>query len=126
MSFSVKGQIEMISDTSSVSASFKKREFVLVVQEGQYPEYIKMQLTQERCSLVDGYSPGDEVTVHFNLRGRPYTKNGETIYFTNLDAWKIEGAAAPVKPQQPQHSGEAPPPPPPPAFDSASEDELPF
>ncbi|MEN7551199.1 DUF3127 domain-containing protein [Rapidithrix thailandica] len=90
MSFELQGKLERIYDTHSVTDRFKKREFVVMIQDGMYPEYIKLQLTQDRCELLDDCGEGDEVKVFFNLKGRPYDKGGETIYFTNLDAWKIE------------------------------------
>ena len=90
MSYEVKGKIEFVSETKHVTDKFQKREFVLLVEEGMYPEYIKLQLVQDRCSLLDTYKVGDIVTASFNLRGRPYTKDEQTIYFTNLDAWRIQ------------------------------------
>jgi hypothetical protein len=92
MSFVVKGKIVEVYAEAQVTDRFKKREFVIEIQEGMYPEFVKFQLTQDKCDLVVPYKPGDEVQVSFNLRGKPYTKNGTTTYFTNLDAWKIEGA----------------------------------
>lgn len=93
MSFQVKGKVTEVYQTAQVTEKFKKREFVIEVQEGMYPEYIKFQLTQERCSALDAYKKGDEVLVSFNLRGRPYTKDNVTTYFTNLEAWKVENGA---------------------------------
>jgi hypothetical protein len=94
MAFEVKGKLEVIYDESQVTEKFKKREFVLMVQDGMYPEYPKFQVTQDKCSLLNSFKAGDEVVVSFNLRGRPNTKNGVTTYFTNLDAWKIVPATA--------------------------------
>ena len=34
------------------------------------------------------YKRQDEITVHFNLRGREWNDR----FFTNLDAWRIENA----------------------------------
>jgi single-stranded DNA-binding protein len=30
--------------------------------------------------------------VSFNLRGRGYNKNGQMMYFTNLEAWRLDAA----------------------------------
>ena len=94
MAFEVKGKVEVIYQTQQVTDRFKKREFVLEVQNGMYPEYVKFQLTQDRCGLLDPFSVGDEINVSFNLKGRPYTKDGKTTYFTNLEAWRIDSAGA--------------------------------
>jgi hypothetical protein len=91
MSFQAKGKVHFKYDTQQVTDKFKKREFVLEIIEGAYPEYIKFQLTQDKCGLLDKYKLGDEISVTFNLRGKPFnSKNGEVVYFTNLDVWKIE------------------------------------
>ena len=101
-SFSVSGSLHELYDTQQVNDRFKKREFVVEIQDGQYSEYIKFQAVQERTALLDSFQKGDTVTVHFNLKGRPYDgRNGRT-YFTNLDAWKVEGgnSGASQAPQQ--------------------------
>ena len=94
MAYDVTGRLHEIFDEQQVSEKFRKREFVLEVQDGQYPEHIKFQLVQDKTSLIDPYKMGDEVKITFNLRGRGFNKNGQMIYFTNLEAWRIEAAAA--------------------------------
>lgn len=94
MAYDVTGRLHEIFDEQQVSEKFRKREFVLEVQDGQYPEHIKFQMVQDKTSLIDPYKMGDEVKVTFNLRGRGFNKNGQMLYFTNLEAWKIESASA--------------------------------
>ena len=94
MAYDVTGRLHEIFDEQQVSEKFRKREFVLEVQDGQYPEHIKFQMVQDKTSLIDPYKMGDEVKVTFNLRGRGFNKNGQMLYFTNLEAWKIEAASA--------------------------------
>ncbi|OGX86605.1 DUF3127 domain-containing protein [Hymenobacter glacialis] len=93
MAYDVTGRLHEIFDEQQVSEKFRKREFVLEVQDGQYPEHIKFQMVQDKTSLIDPYKMGDEVKVTFNLRGRGFNKNGQMLYFTNLEAWKIESAS---------------------------------
>jgi single-strand DNA-binding protein len=90
MAYDATGRLHEIFDEQQVSEKFRKREFVLEVQDGQYPEHIKFQLVQDKTALIDAYKVGDEVKVTFNLRGRGFNKNGQMLYFTNLEAWKIE------------------------------------
>lgn len=92
----VKGKILEISDTQQVSDKFRKREFVLEYAENpQYPEYLKFEMIQDKCSIVDSYKVNDEVDVYFNLKGRKWTDpKGEVKYFNSLQAWKIEGAGS--------------------------------
>lgn len=66
------------------------REFVIEVEDGSYPQFIKFQLVQDRCGLIDDYEEGHPIKVHFDLRGREW--NGK--YFTNLNAWRVEKPAA--------------------------------
>lgn len=96
MSFEVNGKLHKKYETESKTDSFKAREFVIVVESGNYPQYVKFQLTQDRCAVLDPFEEGQEIKVHFDLRGREW--NGK--FFTNLNAWRIEGAteAAPPPP----------------------------
>ena len=94
MAYDVTGRLHEIFDEQQVSEKFRKREFVLEVQDGQYPQHIKFQLTQDKVALVESFKMGDEVKVTFDLRGRGFNKNGQMLYFTNLEAWKIEAGGA--------------------------------
>ena len=93
--FSLKGTLKMIGQELQVSEKFKKRDFVLVDNSSQYPQFLSFQLTQDKVSLMDTYNEGDEVTVYFNLRGREWTSPANEVkYFNTLEAWKIEGGQA--------------------------------
>ena len=94
MAYDAQGKLVEIFDEQQVSEKFRKREFVLEIPDGAYTQFIKFQLTQDKCNLLDQYKVGDEVKVAFNLSGKPFTKNGTTMYFTNLGAWRIEPASA--------------------------------
>jgi hypothetical protein len=64
-----------------------------------------MQLTQDKCSLLDSYQLGEELKVSFNLRGREWNNPTKGVqYFNSLEAWRIERAssAAPVSNNTPQ------------------------
>ncbi len=92
----VTGIIKVKFDTVVVSDKFKKREFVVTLDHtSQYPQQVAFQLTQDKVSIVDQYNVGDEVKVHFNLRGREWKNpQGETKYFNTIDAWRIERVGA--------------------------------
>lgn len=95
MSLQVKGKLKVKSSEQIVSDRFRKREFVLLDDSTQYPQYISFQLTQDKCSLIDPINIGDEITVSFNLRGREWkSPKGEIKYFNSLEAWRIEKGAA--------------------------------
>ena len=89
----ITGKIKVITEAQQVSDKFKKREFVITDDSSsQYPQHISFQLTQDKCSLLDSYRVGEEVKVHFNLRGREWTspKDGVVKYFNTLEAWRLE------------------------------------
>lgn len=90
MSFEIEGKLHKKFDTEAKSAKFQARDLVIEVADGQYPQFIKFQLVQDRCSLLDDYNEGEQIKVHFDLRGREW--NGK--YFTNLNAWRLEKVGA--------------------------------
>ena len=116
--FSLKGTVKVINAEQVISEKFKKREFVIEDNSGQYPQVILFQLAQDKTSLIEPFSEGNEVTVYFNLRGREWTspKDGQVRFFNTLDAWKIEGAAAAPAQSVPAAAD----------LSSSDEDDLPF
>jgi hypothetical protein len=85
------GTLKVKKDEQAVSEKFKKREFVITDNSSQYPQHISFQLTQDRCSLLDGIQVGDTINVHFNIRGREWiSPQGEIKYFNTLEAWKLD------------------------------------
>ncbi len=80
------------NDTQHITDKFSKREFVVEYAENpQYPEFLKFEVVQDNCDLLDNIAAGQNVTIHFNLKGRKWVdkKSGEIKYFNSLQAWKI-------------------------------------
>jgi hypothetical protein len=105
MAFEVTGKIIDILPVNKVSEKFRKREFVIEKKEtggsSVFVDYIKFQLTQDKCDLINESFMNEEVKISFNLRGTRWEKEGRTGYFTNLDAWKIEKiSSSPRKDQE--------------------------
>ena len=94
MSYEAEGKLYKKMDTQQVTDSFKKREFVVEIEDGAYSQIVKFQLTQANCEKLDPFNEGDKIKVTFSIRGREYTKDGNTSYFTNLDAWRLDAAGA--------------------------------
>lgn len=124
MSFEVVGKLIKKFDTESKTQTFQAREFVIEVADGNYPQMVKFQLTQDRCALVDPYNEGDAIKVFFDLRGREW--NGK--YFTNLNAWRIEQPQAAAAPSAPPAAGDNsfPTATDEPSFQDGGDDDLPF
>ena len=109
--FKIKGEIKAIDEAVQVTEKFKKREFVLIDDSSQYPQYINFQLVQDKCELIDGFQVGQRIEVNFNLRGREWTdKNGIIKYFNTLDVWRIvyeeSSAEPPPIPGLPDEEGD--------------------
>ena len=111
MSFEITGKLISISDTQQVSERFKKREFVLELNEeingNVYTNFAKMQLVQNKCDIMDNYNEGDTIKVNFNIKGNKWERDGKVNYITNLDAWRIEHAQQAPQEQAPTASAYA-------------------
>ncbi len=94
-SYSIKGTVCAITVTKQVSDRFRKRDLIIDVPDGKYPQVISFQVSNDRCDMIDGFATGDEITVEFNLRGREWkSPAGEVKYFNTLEAWKVERTSA--------------------------------
>ena len=100
--FSLTGEVLFVGDVVQVKDTFRKRDLVIEVPDGNYPQPVKFQATQDRCQLLDNVRTGQTITVHFNIRGNhsPDPRTGESRYFNNLDLWRIEGGQQGSQPQQ--------------------------
>ena len=104
MNYELTGTLLSKSDTIQRTEKFSVREFIVEesrqIKDKTFREYVKFQAANERTSVLDDINIGDQIKVHFSIRGSKWEKDGKTSYFTNLDAWKIEvlgKASAPVK-----------------------------
>ena len=114
MAYELSGKIKLIQEPKTFDSGFTKREMVVTVDDGRYPQDIALEFVKDKIALLEPLSPGQEVTVSFDIRGREY--NGR--YYNNLQGWKVVPADA--------HAQDAPPPAymdePPPVGD----DDIPF
>jgi single-strand DNA-binding protein len=94
-SFKLTGMLYTVFPEQVVSEKFRKQEFVLKIEGDKFPNFPKFQAVNERIDLLQSFTPGDELTVTFDIQGKEYPKGNETLYFTSLNAWKLEGNAAP-------------------------------
>ena len=95
--FEINGTIKKIFEEQTFGSGFNKREFVLTIESGRFPQDIKFECVKDKVGLVAALKPGQAVKVSFDLRGREWKES----YFVNLNAWKIEPVGA---------SADAPPP----------------
>jgi hypothetical protein len=94
MAFEITGKIIDILPVNQVNDKFRKREFVIEKKESGgsavFVDYIKFQLIQDKCDLINESYLNEDVKIWFNLKGNRWERDGRINYFTNLDAWKIE------------------------------------
>ena len=115
MSYTIKGKVLRVGDSIAVTERMTKRAIVVETNDNpKYPQVNEVEFTGDRCTLLDGISPGDTVEIEFSLRGREWTSpKGEIKVFNTLSGWKIDHAGAG------RHAS-----PPPPAANP--DDDLPF
>lgn len=85
------GNVHVIGQTQQKSEKFKSRELI-VKTSGDYPQFISIQFTQDKCDLLNNIKTGDFVSVNYNIKGREWSnpKTGEIRYFTTIEGWSIE------------------------------------
>ena len=86
MAYTFSGSIKKIFDTQTFPSGFSKREVVVTSAGERFPQDIKFDCLKEKEEILKGFKEGDEVTVHFDIRGREY--NGR--FYVDLSAWKME------------------------------------
>lgn len=109
----VTGKLVEIFETVKIKESFQKREFVLEYSSNpKYPELVKFEVVQDKCSILDNFKVGQEISVEFDLRGRKWIdQKGAVKYFNTLQAWRINpaegtGGAAPDQNEPPHEDTE--------------------
>jgi len=84
--FEITGTIKKIFPEQTFGSGFNKREFVLTIEDGRFPQDIKFECVKDKVALVAALKEGAKAKVSFDLRGREWKEN----YYVNLNAWKIE------------------------------------
>ncbi len=124
--YTITGTIKTVGKTQDISDKFRKRELILLERSGQYEQPIPIEFTQDRVGLLEGFQPGEEVTVSFFINGREWVaRDGAVKYFLSLSAQRIDRVGNTAA------SGSSAPPLPPPhtAADEpigGDDDDLPF
>lgn len=85
-SFELEGTVKVIEEIQTFGSGFTKREFVVEVEDGKFPQSIKFECVKDKTALTDSFQVGDAVKVFFDIRGNEYKGK----YYVNLNAWKLE------------------------------------
>lgn len=122
MGYTATGKIHCIGETIRVSERFTKREIVIEIADNpKYPQLVQFEAAKDRCQLLDGLRPGDTVTIDFNLRGREWSRGGESRFFNTLDVWRVELARDKPRGAEPRTERSGPP-----RTHGDTDDDLPF
>ena len=116
----VTGKIKLINETQTFGANgFRKREVVVIDDSNsEYPQYISVDFTQDKCDILNDYKEGDSVKIAINLGGRLWVNpEGVNKYFNSVTGWRIEKVEAQDLPPVEQFQ---------PAVSNAEQDDLPF
>ena len=101
MSYELTGKLLEKFAAIQRTESFKIREFVVEksdeVNGKIITNLVKFQSVQDKTGIIDKVNVGDEIKVHFNIRGSKWEKDGKVSYFNNLDAWRVEQILQPGK-----------------------------
>ena len=131
MANQITGRILIVNPTQIVPckdgrSQFTKRELILDCARfdpntGQkYENTPMLEFSGQNCDLLNGFQPGQLVTISFELQGRASQMQDGTIkYFTHARAYRIEAKAeraqqpfqqpaAPYAQQYPQYTGGEP------------------
>jgi len=84
--FEITGTVKKVFEEQTFGSGFNKREFVLTIESGKFPQDIKFECVKDKVALLAGLKPGAKVKVNFDLRGREWKES----YFVNLNVWKLE------------------------------------
>ena len=106
--------LDIESGTSKAGKEWKKQSFVIHTGDEYNPEVCFSLFGEDKIEKLSTFSENQTVNVSFNLSSREY--NGK--YYHNIDAWRINKAAAAVvedMPQAPLNS-----------LDAEEDDDLPF
>ncbi|MCM1029751.1 MAG: DUF3127 domain-containing protein [Pseudoflavonifractor sp.] len=121
MANQITGRVKEVRPTQTLTSksgkAFTKREIILdctrydaFTGERGYENTPILTFTGDRCALLDGYQPGEIVTVDFDLQGQEYTRqDGNRGVMNDVRGFRIarrqaaqpQPAAQPAPQQQP-------------------------
>ena len=64
--FELSGTLKVLEETQTFASGFSKREFVIEVPDGKYPQMVKFEVVRDKIDLLNSMSIGDELKVISN------------------------------------------------------------
>ena len=92
----IEGKVESYSDIVTNKAGlYPKRNLVIFQENGDYPDYITIEVQERSFDLFADIKVNSEVKVITNFGGRMWTNpEGVKIGFNSCKAWKYEELSA--------------------------------
>jgi single-strand DNA-binding protein len=53
MAYELSGKIKLLQDPKTFDSGFTKREMVVIVEDGKYPQEINLEFVQDKVALLD-------------------------------------------------------------------------
>ena len=78
------GTIE--TGTTKSGKEWRKREFVIEHESGNYPKIVSMAAMNSACDHLDQFDVGDVVQVEVSVESR---KSSSGKYYTNINCFKV-------------------------------------
>lgn len=89
MNVTIVGQLDQVGQVIELE-KITKREFIVKTVE-ERPNFFKLELINDKTSIIDGFTVGENIKVTAGLKGNSYTnKEGNTDVFMSLRSWKVE------------------------------------
>lgn len=79
----IRGRLTVKNDTEQKTTRFQKRTFV-ASDHSPVQQHYTLQLTQQRCKLLDAFNVGDEMTIECNLLGKSWENPERGIQYFNV------------------------------------------
>ena len=89
MSFKTTGKVlQILPEIKGTSArgEWKKQEFILEVEDGQFPKKICFSVMNDKNGIFDKIKPNTEVEVLFSIESREYNEK----WFSNINAFRVD------------------------------------
>ena len=103
-SYTVTGQLYKKNPMEVKSDKFSKIDFIIKT-DGEYPQYLQIQASNAKMSLLDNVNVGDTVTANVNVKGRLWqSPQGEEKCFNTLELWKCDKVGQSTQPSIIQHN----------------------
>lgn len=96
MKYEAVGIVKEVGTTQTFPSGFSKREAVIDIagNGSKWANEIPFQVIKDKCSLLDGFSKGDNVKVTFVLNGRSYEGKKGLQRFVDVKILSLEKISA--------------------------------